>query len=511
MKFLLALLLLATCAAADIVVLDDGRRIEGEVVRQGAKEVVIRTAAGEVAFPRSRVVEIIEKKSREEEYRERLEACETAEDFHQLGLWCQSKRLRRRAQKLFERAIEIDPDHAGARGELGFVRHEGEWMRPEERDRRIAAASEAEMEARGFVRFEGRWVSPAEKGHLEKGEMLHEGKWMPRAEAMRLRGFEEFAGEWISIPEARGRHATKGASDAAGRPLRAFLNEQALVCGTLSEAELAEIGRGIVRGREWFDKAWVVGGGLELFGGQLAEFYVFEDHETYRAVIPFLADRSRHIPDGWREAVRNTHGFTWTDPIAISCVSQRNRSRGDLVGHCYHHLGHLMLNRLGYEGKLLPPWYDEGVAALCELRAHGRNAVFCRTGVAESTGSASGGTSVSFDWKLFRDGTWRTRLAEALSAGEVRPFDQIARREFSQLELIDIAASIAIVEWLESRGEGALLRFHRALRRGAPVAPRRVIASGSKRQAYFDAAFRAAAGIDHRQADRAWRKWLVNR
>lgn len=516
----LALLLLAvlvgTLPLADVVVLDDGRRIEGEVVRKSAKEVVVRTATGEVSFPRAKVVEIIERKGREEEYRERLEACETGEDFYQLGRWCREKKQRRRAGKMFERAIEVDPDHAAARAELGFVRHDGKWMSVEERDRALAAAYEAEMREKGFVRYEGRWVSPEQKEHFERGEVLHEGRWLPEAEAKRLQGLESFDGAWLPIPEARGRHAAEGAATAAGRKLLYVLSEEALVCGTVPEPELREIALALPRGREWFDATWGIetardGKGVALFGDQLAEFYVFDDHESYQATIPYLAARSRHIPRGWAEAVKNTHGFTWTDPLALSSVSQRGRRREDLVGHCYHHLGHLLLNRHQYDGKLLPPWYDEGVASLVELRIHGKNAVFCRTGVAEGAGSASGGSRVRFDRKLFRDGSWRTRFAEAVRAEQIGPFDRLAQREFSQLDLVDVAASMAIVEWLESRGDGALERFHRALRRGAPPAPLRVIVAGVKRHAYFDAAFRAAVGMDHEQADHAWRKWFVNR
>ncbi len=507
------LALLGSLALADVVVLKDGRRIEGKVVRKTETEIVVETAVGEMKFPRSEVKEIIEKKTRDEEYEERLEACESAEDFYQLGRWCQRNRLKRRAEKLFRRAIEKDPDHAGARKELGFVRHGDDWVTPEERDRRIAAEYEAEMKAKGFVRFEGRWVSPEEKAHLEKGEVLHEGRWMPKKEAMRLQGLEEYESEWYPIPEARGRHAAAGAVAAAQRPLQLYLNEEAMICGTIPVAELELIGAGILRGRKWFNEAWKVKPGLRLFGGRLAELYVFDDQDAYLRTIPYIAERSYHVPRGWQEAVGKSFGFVWTDPIAISSVTQKKRSRRDLVGHCYHHLGHLMLNRLGYEGKLLPPWYDEGVAALTELRAHGHNAVFCRAGVGERAGTSSKGGRVALDWRMYRDGTWRTQFAKALEGGQVEPFDRLARREFSQLELIDIATSMAIVEWLESRGDETLLRFHRALRRHklAPHSPRRVIASGHRRQEYFDQAFRAAVGMDHRQADDEWRRWWMSR
>ncbi|MEW6072372.1 MAG: hypothetical protein AB1726_07190 [Planctomycetota bacterium] len=507
----LLLLVLVAPAAGDVVVLKDGRKIEGEVVRRTATEVVVRTAAGEVSFPAAGVAEVLEQKTREEEYRDRLEACQSGEDFYRLGLWCREARLPQRAAKLFARAIEIDPDHAGARQELGFVRHDGEWMTPAERDRRVAAATAAAMQEKGFVLHDGRWVTPEEKAHLEKGEVQHEGRWIPKAEAMRLQGLAEFAGEWLPIPEARAREAAAGAAATAGTPLEFHIDSLALVCGTIPAEELAAIGAGIGAGRAWFDAEWLVPPGRGLFGGLLAEFYVFAEDEPYLRTIPYLAARSFHIPRGWAEAVSRTHGFVWTDPIAISSARQRGRNRTDLVGQCYHHLGHLMLNRLGFEGTLLPPWYDEGVAALTELHCHGQNAVFCRSGAGGGEGSASGRIGVAFDWNVFRDGTWRSRLAREVREGRLEPFDKLARREFGQLELLDIAAAMAIVEWLDSQGAGTLLRFHRGLRTGAPRAPLRVLADGRARQEYFDRAFRLAVGLDHRQADEAWRRWLLNR
>ncbi len=44
--------------------------------------------------------------------------------------------------------IDLDPDHRGARRALGFKLYEGEWVSPEELNRR-----------KGLVEFEGRWYT----------------------------------------------------------------------------------------------------------------------------------------------------------------------------------------------------------------------------------------------------------------------------------------------------------------------------------------------------------------
>jgi hypothetical protein len=98
---------------------------------------------------------------------------------------------------------------------------------------------------------------------------------------------------------------------------------------------------------------------------------------------------------------------------------------------------------------------------------------------------------------------------EALRAGldQVPPFDDLASLQFDELESADIAASMAIVRWIESRGPGALRRFHDELRRRAPKPPQRVLATSAERLLCYEAAFRAATGLGLVDADATWRSW----
>jgi len=510
---LLALLVFALgrFARADVLVLKDGRRIEGEILARTATEVRIKTSFAELTFPADQVVEIVEGKTHEQLYRERLAACATADDFCALGDWCEEQHLRHHAKEAYERAIALDPDHERARAALGFVRYGDEWMTPDERDRRRAADHEAEMRAEGLVPWKDRWVTPAEKEKLEQGLVLVDGRWMSEADAKRAQGLEPFDGTWYPRAEARARKDVAEAAQAAGGELRLFVGPEAVVAGTLGADQLAELSKGCDAGRAWFDRAWGVEPGLRLYGDRLCELYVFDDDDSYVRTVDVLAARCSFLPTGWADAVRAGYGFTWTDPLPLSSVRRMRRDTEDVLGQTFHHFGHLMVNRLGYRGRLLPPWYEEGVAALTELRIHGKNDVFCRASFSEADGTSSDLGGVSLDEAAFRDGTWRAALAQALQQGKVEPFDHLARREFSQLGLVDIATSMAILEWLESRGDGVLGRFHRELRKSAPPAPLRVIEQGRARVDAYDAAFEAAVGESTQEADATWRTWFPSR
>ncbi len=508
----LALGLCAGVSAADYLVLKDGRRIEGKILAEDAKEVRIKTNVGEVAFARSEIVELKREKTRDEVYAERLAACASAEDFYQLGLWCEEHKQKKRAEGVYEKALERDADHAGARAKLGFVRHADTWMTPAERDRRVAEELAAAKRAQGLVEHEGQWVTPEEAAKLQAGWVRVDGTWLPRDQALARQGLMEHKGELVPLERGLALCSAEEFAALAPRALNLHVGERAALFGDLPPAELEHIALELVRTRAWFDGAYGLAGDAELFGGRLPEFYAFGRgaEDLYRASVAFAAGRSAHVPESWAGLVERGLGFLWFDPISMSSARQGPRGAKDLAGHCYHHMGHLMVERLGYDGRLLPPWYVEGVAALAEARTHAENYVFCRASLAPATGTQAGAVEETISERVMRDGAWRLSLRGMLERGQEISFDRLAQLEFSQLQMADIAQAMSIVEWLEER-PGALPRFHAELRKHAPPAPERVLRARPARKAAHDAAFGAAMGLDERAAGTEWRLWFLSR
>lgn len=511
---ILFLALSALAARADVVVMKDGRRIEGRVVSETATTIKVATSLGELVLQRADVVSIERGKTRRQEYDERRAAAKTADELHELGLWAEKQNMRREARECMQRAVELDPQHAGAHAWLGNVEYRGEWMRPEERERRMRADREREMAEQGLVQHEGRWVTPEERDKLQQGLVLVGERWLPFAEAQRALGLEEFEGRWLPRAEALARADAALASKSAQRPFAVVVNEEALLAGPVAAPMLAEVGQGIVRGRAWFNGLFGTAPGLALFGERLAELYLFDlEQAPYFDTIATFASWTTTLPEGWAAAVRRVHGFVYWDPFPLSSARRWHREPGDLVGHCYHHWGHLLLNRLGYDGKLLPPWYDESFAALMEHQISARNAVFCRASTDVGRGTAARGATFGFDPRELREGRWREVLSAALEANRVPGFDVLSRKEFSELELLDVAMGMGLLTWLASlpapeEGRTALAAFQVELRACAPEPPLRVHQLNAERAAAYDRAFRAAAKLDARAADRAWRSWF---
>jgi len=501
---------LAMPARADVVHLRDGRSLEGTVTKETADKVVLETRFGPMEFARKDVLSIDKGKTKSQEFDERWKKAKSAEDFYELGKWADENKLKGDARKCMKRAVKLDAGHPGARTWLGFVLHKKVWMTPEERDQAMAREEAAQMLKKGLVRHGERWVTVAEKENLDKGNVFVDGRWLSPDEAKRAQGLELYGGEWMPAVEVVARKSADVVAEKGDVSFTVVVGENALLAGPFDASFLQTISTGIDEGRKWFDGLFASEPGHALLGGRYAEFYLWSrDSNPYKQTTEYFASLTTTVPDTWSAAVKRTHGFLYWDPYCVSSARVWGRPEDNLIGHCYHHWGHLMVNRLSYDGRLLPPWYDEGFASLVEFRTHAKNDVFCLSSSSGSQGTGTAKKEYAFESKDFRRGGWRKKLREALEARKVQSFDKLAQKEFGQITLLDTATGMAILEWLALE-EGATARFHAVLRQRAPQAPIRVIPRGKDRQTVYDEAFQAALKLSWRDADQAWRQWFLS-
>lgn len=157
---LAALVFLAVPAvSADIVILKNGKRLEGRVEDAG-DSVLIHLRHGSVKIRRDRIESIVKKKTALDEFHEKAEALEAqaaagkldgparAGLWFELAAWAQEQDLPRSRLDALQQTIAADPDHAKAREALGYVRFDGRWVTGAERHRAL-----------GLVQYEGQWVT----------------------------------------------------------------------------------------------------------------------------------------------------------------------------------------------------------------------------------------------------------------------------------------------------------------------------------------------------------------
>jgi len=155
---LIMLLLCAASAAADDVILDNGRVLSGKVVDEGKRYTVVDRDR-KFAVPKATVVKLISKPSFMDHYEARLKQLpfDDAEAIFEFGRWLAKNEWPSRASRAYEEVLELDPDHRGARRALGYKLFEGEWVGPDELNRR-----------QGLVKFDGRWYTKHDLEQLKK-------------------------------------------------------------------------------------------------------------------------------------------------------------------------------------------------------------------------------------------------------------------------------------------------------------------------------------------------------
>lgn len=127
---LVAGLLISGAAFADVVHLKEGGKLEGKIVSQSETELQIATKFGIQTVQKESVASIEQTPTVLEEYEAKRKeiAQDDAEGHYQLALWCKENGLLARYNLELRDAILIDPNHEGARIELGYVFYGGRWV-----------------------------------------------------------------------------------------------------------------------------------------------------------------------------------------------------------------------------------------------------------------------------------------------------------------------------------------------------------------------------------------------
>ncbi len=511
-------------ASADVVVTNDGRTIEGKIVREDDAVVRIETRFGTIEVPRASVVRIERKETPEEELpRRRLDA-KTAGDWFELSRWCAEKGMSKEARRCLETAVEIDPRHEAANRALGRVRDGDDWVTPEEKARRDEERKAAALAAQGLVEFRGRWMAPEEKEALEKGLVRLGDRWVTEDEARRARGLESFEGAWIEASEIPFRLRSREAAAEFGvASWKLVLSAHFAVQGAAEEAWLRTVSEGSERALGALDRLFGGDGAGSVLSAGIppapfampasqpiprVELIVLEgDAEYGRAVDRTYRESKRFLWEGWDERARRTHGYFVHEPLGVSVALLRGRDLDQAAGQTFHHVGHVLANRHGHVPSLLPPWYDEALACLAEAAAWERNTIFCAHSRSVPRAEGSGGTTTGGERRSdARAGRWEDELRASIAAGRPQSLLAIVQKDLPDLTIDDVRKSMSVVQFLAQKAPGGLDRFHRLVRKlwGLQRIPDRA-------RVFHDQAFREAFGLDVAGVEAEWTQWVPRR
>ena len=161
MRWLVLLLLFGGSLWADVVYLRNGQRVEGRILKDDWIVRLQLPSGAVVEFQRADVEKVEYTLPPQEEFSTRFRALspDDAEGFFRLGLWAEQHGMSKEARLCFERALQIEPDHTGARLQLGYVRVGSKWLLFEEAQKQ-----------KGLVKYKGRWMTPQEAEKLKFAE-----------------------------------------------------------------------------------------------------------------------------------------------------------------------------------------------------------------------------------------------------------------------------------------------------------------------------------------------------
>ncbi|HYW78841.1 MAG TPA: HEAT repeat domain-containing protein [Thermoguttaceae bacterium] len=225
---------LSAAEAAERFLLIGGGRVTGELLNpdQVPRETyVVGTAGGgQLTLERSQVERVETLRPVEEEYAKIGPSfADTVEGQWAAAEWCRENRLSPQRMTHLQRIIELDPNHADARGVLGYRLLNGKWVTQED-----------VMAAQGYRRYQGRWRTQQEIDLIEanRNNELAEKEW-----AVKIRRWRD----WIGTDrDADGRRNILGIKDPhAVVALTRLLESDTLVPMRLLYIEtLARIGSG---------------------------------------------------------------------------------------------------------------------------------------------------------------------------------------------------------------------------------------------------------------------------
>ncbi len=142
------------------VYLKGGGKVTGALEDKGDCYVITHRF-GKVRVAKNNVLRIDSERVFQEEFGKRLAqiGADDAEGHFQLGQWAAKQNRRKAAREQYEKAIAIDPNHAGARKALGYVLYQDKWRRVEEL-----------LRSKGYVKYRGKWMRKETAATLKRQE-----------------------------------------------------------------------------------------------------------------------------------------------------------------------------------------------------------------------------------------------------------------------------------------------------------------------------------------------------
>lgn len=431
----------AVAASADVVHLKNGGKVEGQVVSRDAKSLVVKTKVGSVTIDAADVARVEEKDTPQDELARRRKALaeKDADGRVSLAAWAKENGLSKERADLLKEALAIDADHAGANAALGRENVDGKWVSAAEKASLAKEKDSAARRAKGLVQHDGRWVTPEERDALQKGLKLRDGKWMTEEESMALDGLVRFKDRWVKKEDLPSLEKAAALSAEIGVELTAESSENFAIQTAFSRENAEKVLLAAEEGYALFRRQFSVKDQMPpMWKGRCVVVLLAGRDEYLKYAAHF--EKEHGLGSSWLQNAKIGQGYYTFAPPAMVDV-KLGRHEDDFVNAAVHKVGHICANLLHFRTNYVPPWLDEGLAALLEQKVTKRVMNYCF-----STGYGSKDRNLEDKW--LGSANWYDLVAAEVEAGTDTPLEQLFTLDWNGLAHREIAKSVSVINYL---------------------------------------------------------------
>ena len=445
-------LLFPSSLLGDVVILRDGRKLEGKIIEETKDYIVLEMKFGTQKFSRSEVKEIEKKETPTEIFKEKYEETDKndVDALLDLAEWCKENKLFAEMKKVYTRVLRVDPDNKVAHSALGHVEYKGKWYSKKE----IERVKEMEMRDKGLVKYKGKWVTREEKEAMEKGLVKVGDQWLTPDEAKREAGFvKDRSGEWITPEEKERRNTIYDLEECLGiRPenLAACLSKNFIVRGHTTQETAEKISKLAEEILEYHAQVFKLA--RPTFWMGRGHIFLFDEHDSYEEFLntdlckQFFKDvRFRKLLAG------GSRGGVSSAPPTICDAKAENVPYEPRV---MHQVSHLCLTY--FTATKDPDWLKEGLGNFVEHKFYGKALTHCTT-------LTNYGDKGEIADKNKSSDMWKPLIKESVETQTDTCFEKLMKVELNQLDYEHLSKSWSIVTFLMENHQEEFVKFLRLL------------------------------------------------
>ncbi len=385
---------------------------------------------------------------------QKVEDCDFTdpEAIFELATWAiksKNKKVRREGRKYLKEVIELDEDHEGARGLLGYVLVGDKWLTKKKAKAAKKAQMKIVMKERGYVPHKGGWIKKTRKRDWNrKWEKDEDGVWHSYEDVMRAKGLALYKGQWLRIgDEDRKRmeyHRKNTGEDILITSTPHFVIHTSIPIKYVKKySDLSE------EVYDWYMKTFnIPEARAKNFFGQRAHIWTFETTQQFQDWITAYSETYKFTKKD-KEHFRERPGGR-LDPNRRLMTIVREQPE-EIDNGLLHQVGVLLqiFNTRGRE----PEWMSEGFGHLVEELFS--DVKFGRVNMSTNAKYANSGGIADKEYNT-KDG--RPQTKGLVKAGDDIPIDQLSKKDLNTLDKDNLAQGFSITEWMYHHNRDKYIR-----------------------------------------------------